>query len=414
MIKLIATLCIVCLGYVEAAPKAYHLYLDADFDGAMSSSLAIEQGIRTALDEVDYMIGGVPVELMTRNHRGNTRRSRAHLHEIASDPNTLVLYCGLHSPPVLDGLAIMHEEQLLLLDPWAAAAPITRFDAPTNWAFRLSLDDSEVGGFLIDYLLHDRTRSQPALLLESTGWGRSNEKNIQAALQAYGLSLPEVYWFNWNIKEITARRILREIKGRGADSVVLVANSAEGSVWVRAMATLEPDMRLPIISHWGITGGDFFERTTWTNLSQVELSFVQSNFKNLYEIPTPFHRQIIERAERLFGLPQHPVRRWKAPAGFVHGYDITRLLLEAAAQATLTGSAKVDRDRIRAELERLEKPVKGLLKIYQRPYGVYSKDAEDAHEALSVSDYIMAQYDEKGWIVPLDMKAELDENHAAE
>ena len=56
---------------------------------------------------------------------------------------------------------------------------------------------------------------------------------------------------------MTARRILRELKEQGADCVVLVANSAEGAVWVQAMAALEPDMRLPIISHWGITGGDF-------------------------------------------------------------------------------------------------------------------------------------------------------------
>ena len=55
----------------------YHLYLDADFDGAQSSSLAIEQGIRTALDEVDYMIGGTPVELITRNHRGKHKAKQS-------------------------------------------------------------------------------------------------------------------------------------------------------------------------------------------------------------------------------------------------------------------------------------------------------------------------------------------------
>ena len=403
-----------CLGYAEALSSSYNLYIDADFDGAQSSSFAIEQGIRTALDEVDYMIGGTPVELITRNHRGNTRRSRAHLHEIAADPYALALYCGLHSPPVLDGLAMVHEEQLLLLDPWAAAAPITRFNAKTNWVFRLSLDDSKVGRFLVDHLVQDRSFSSPALLLEDTGWGRSNEKNMGAALQSYNLLQAPVYWFSWNLKEITARRILRELKEQGADCVVLVANSAEGAVWVQAMAALEPDMRLPIISHWGITGGDFFERTAGSNLRQVDLSFVQSDFKNLYEMPASYHREVIERAERLFGFTQPPSRRWKAPAGFVHGYDITRLFIEAASQAALTGSAQVDRARIRTELEQLEKPVSGLLKVYQKPYGVFSEEAKDAHEALSVSDYMMAKYDEEGWIIPLHTRPMLEENHEME
>ena len=90
--------------------------------------------------------------------------------------HALALYCGLHSPPVLDGLAMVHEEQLLLLDPWAAAAPITRFNAKTNWVFRLSLDDSKVGRFLVDHLVEDRSFSSPALLLENTGWGRLMKK----------------------------------------------------------------------------------------------------------------------------------------------------------------------------------------------------------------------------------------------
>ena len=48
----------------------------------------------------------------------------------------------------------------------------------------------------------------------------------------------------------------------------------------------------------------------------------------------------------------------------------SRLFIEAASQAALTGSAKVDRARIRTELEQLEKPVSGFLK-YQKPYGVF-------------------------------------------
>ena len=173
-------------------------------------------------------------------------------------------------------------------------------------------------------------------------------------------------------------------------------------------------MRLPIISHWGITGGDFFERTAGSDLRQVDLSFVQSDFKNLYEMPASYHREVIERAERLFGFTQPPSRRWKAPAGFVHGYDITRLFIEAASQAALTGSAQVDRARIRTELEQLEKPVSGLLKVYQKPYGVFSEEAKDAHEALSVSDYVMAKYDEEGWIIPLHTRPMLEENHEME
>ena len=89
-------------GLAQALPAVYHLYLDADYDGARSSSVAIEEGIRTALDEINYRVGNTPVKLITRNPRGNTRRSRAPLPERVDDPQARGLYCGLHSPPVLD------------------------------------------------------------------------------------------------------------------------------------------------------------------------------------------------------------------------------------------------------------------------------------------------------------------------
>ena len=237
---------------------------------------------------------------------------------------------------------------------------------------------------------------------------------MEAALQAYGLSPVRTYWFNWNLKEATARRVLREIKEQGADSVLLVANSIEGAVWARAMAALDPAKQMPIISHWGITGGDFIERATLATLDRIEVSFVQPNLHPLYDVSTPFHQGVIERVERLFGPVESPARRWRSPAGFIHGYDITRLWIAAAGQANLTGSAREDRRQIRVELERLNRPVEGLLKSYDTPFQPVDQAGADAHEALSSADYIMAQFDKEGWILPMS-KADRDvERHEAE
>tara|TARA_A100001015_G_scaffold233152_1_gene264229 strand:- start:14570 stop:14902 length:333 start_codon:yes stop_codon:yes gene_type:complete len=89
-------LMMVSLSALADKRAEYHLYLDADFTGSRVSSIAIEQGIRTALDEVDYQIGGHRVSLICRDHRGNTRRSRANLEEAIADPKTLAVFCGPH------------------------------------------------------------------------------------------------------------------------------------------------------------------------------------------------------------------------------------------------------------------------------------------------------------------------------
>ena len=116
-----------CSLYGWTETHRYRIYLDADFTGSRSSSLAIEQGIRTALDMADYQIGGKPVDLIRMDHRGNSRQSLENLKAIELDAGALAVFCGLHSPPVLAHLDFIHEAQLLFLDPWAAAEPITRY-----------------------------------------------------------------------------------------------------------------------------------------------------------------------------------------------------------------------------------------------------------------------------------------------
>lgn len=51
---------------------------------------------------------------------------------------------------------------------------------------------------------------------------------------------------------------------------------------------------------------------------------------------------------------------------------------------------------MRDALERLEEPIPGLLKTYQRPF---SSEGADAHEALGADDLCLARYDEAGNIV---------------
>jgi branched-chain amino acid transport system substrate-binding protein len=376
----------------------YHLYLDADFTGSRASSVAIEQGIRTALDEVDYRIGGHAVLLVRQDHRGNSRRSRVHLEQAVADSKTLAVFCGLHSPPVLSNLARIHEAQMLLLDPWAAAESITRYSMDTNWVFRLSLDDAKVGRYLVDYAVMKRGLRRPTLVLEDTGWGRSNEKNMVQALREYGISPTSVEWFNWNLQEFGARIRLRRILETGSDSIFLVANTREGVVWARELGAQAEQDRIPIISHWGITGGGFVEEVGLETLSKLDVSFVQPNLSVIHA-PSIRARSVFKRAEKLFGDAIAAPVGWQAPAGFLHGYDLTRLLIAAGEQASLSGVGSRDREEVRKALESLEQPVVGLIKEYVRPFGPMQEVGLDGHEALRPSDYCMGTFNQSGRIV---------------
>jgi branched-chain amino acid transport system substrate-binding protein len=376
------------------------LYIDADQTGAKQSSQAIERGIRTALSEVDNKLGGRNVSIVIKDHRGNSRRSKANMQAYLDDTAGLAIFAGLHSPPLLENREFINNSGILVLDPWAAAGPITRYPSRENWIFRLSVDDTKAGHIIVNHA-YERGFTRPALLLENTGWGRSNETTMKKAAGEItdAFSISEVFWFNWGLQEEAARITLRNIAGSGADCILLVANAPEGKMIAQAMVTLEEELRLPICSHWGITGGDFAEVINLETRAKLDLTFLQTRFSFVNGPDTPLSRRVFEQAQALFPDIQ-AVEDIEAPTGFIHAYDLTKLLIAAMDRIALTCDIAVDRNALRAALELIETPVQGLIKEYRQPFRQFDvTDDPDAHEALSIDDLCMARYGAKNEII---------------
>ena len=195
---LIATL-LGLTGSTQALEKStYQIILDADFSGTKVSSVSIERGIRTALAEHNNRAGGFGFELVRKNHHGSTPRSKKNLQQVLKNPQALAVFSGLHSPPLLANRSFINNNQILLLDPWAAASPITRGKDPQNWIFRLSVDDAKAGYVIANSAIKEGFK-KPYLLLEKTGWGKANNKTMVKALKELGIEPVGVSWFNWGL-----------------------------------------------------------------------------------------------------------------------------------------------------------------------------------------------------------------------
>ncbi|OXU15234.1 ABC transporter substrate-binding protein [Sedimentisphaera salicampi] len=377
----------------KSTPEPLHIYLDADMTLLAESGASIKRGIETALAEAGNKIDGRRVEIVVKDHQGNTVRSRRHMEEYLKDPRALAVFSGLHSPPLLANRDFINENGILVLDPWAAAAPITRYPSPENWIFRLSIDDSKAGGVIVDYAMNKKEYQNPALLLEQTGWGESNRKSLTKAIRDFGFGSPAVIkMFNWNLTENGAKIILRDICTSGADVVFLVANAPEGKTIARAMASLPEGKRLPICSHWGITGGDFPQEIDAQMREKIKLSFIQTDFSFISSPQTELSRRVFSLAKSLYPKKIKEPVDIKAPAGFIHAYDLTKILIRAAENAGLTGDIIIDRAAVRSALENLDRPVEGLIKVYNKPFSEFTENNPDAHEALNAEDYVMAHY----------------------
>ncbi|WDE09619.1 ABC transporter substrate-binding protein [Thalassomonas haliotis] len=377
----------------------YKLYLDADFTHSKTAGYAIKQGIMLALAENNYQIQNYRFELVLKDHKGNSLRSKNNLESFLADPRALAVFSGLHSPPLLANKSYINNQQILVLDPWAAAGPITRSKGKENWIFRLSIDDYKAGYTISKYAINQGFK-KPYLLLENTGWGRSNEKTMTRALNAKGINPVGIEWFNWGIGKSHARLLLRKILTSRADVIFFVGNAPEAKTFVRAMLDLPAKTRLPFRSHWGITGGDFALVINAEMRKAIDLQFIQTRFSFLNRPLSSFAQKVLSNAITEFPEISSPYDI-KAQTGFVHGYDLTRLLIAAIRQAGLTGKAKQDRQAIHRALEHLSEDVTGLLKTYRRPFQPYDKNTPNAHEALDQQDYTMGYYGNRNEVLLL-------------
>ncbi len=378
-----------------AGEKVLRLYHDADWLNHVESAESIWRGVQTALSEIDHTVQGYRIEMVKKNHSGNVVRSLTNYETFLKDKTALAVISGVHSPPLIRNRSFINENGALTLVPWAAGGPITRYPSRKNWIFRLSVDDTKAGGVLVDYALNVKKCKAPHLLLEDTSWGDSNLKNMKIALKNGDNFSSGVTRFNWNLKRHTARNILLNLSKGGADCLLLVANAIEGVEIVESMLTLEPQHRLPIISHWGITAGDFHKRIDYKKRKHVDLSFIQSCYSFM---PTPKNRigkKVFSKAKLVFAENIKKPIDIRSPVGFIHGYDITKLLISALHKVELTDDMESNRNQVRLALENLNEPVEGLIKTYKNPYSIFSPSNPDAHEALNINDLCMAHYGSK-------------------
>lgn len=383
----------------SACARTYKIYLDADRSYHFESARAIEMGVKTAFAEINNEINDINFEFVIKDHRGNSKRSKLHMQQFKDDPAALFIMAGLHSPPLIKYRDFINENQILTLVPWAAGGPITRYPRGLNFVFRLSIDDTKAGIRIASYAIDKLGSKKPYLLLENTPWGKSNYKTMRKVIMdKIGID-PKVEWFNWNLKEKNAKILIRDISVSGADSVLLVSNAIEGGLLIKLLASSYNS--IPVISHWGITGGDFHKRIPHDKRDKVNLKFIQSCFSFISSHETEFTKTVFTKAQRQFpelvnyeSLP--------APTGFIHAYDFSKIVIQAMSEIEFTGNIKDDRRLLRDKLENLNTKVQGLIKTYKTPFSKYSSDNPDAHEALGLDDICIGSFSKANTILVED------------
>ena len=349
--------------------------------GSAASGEAIKRGLLIAIDEMNAkggVLGGRKLELVVRDDEGNPAKGVVIARELVEREQVAAVFGGLHTTVALAQVPVWHELKTPYMGAWAAGTNITRNGQKPNYAFRVSANDDYVDKFLARYATQRLKRGKPGFLLENTAWGQSNEVGLTKWFGDQGVKAVGIEKFNWNDPDMSPQ--LLRLKNGGADLVVLVANAPEGAQVVKSRAKV--GWAVPILSHWGISGGRFAELTgdlsDGVTFIQTYSFFGQQNARGQYVL-----KQLAEK----FGVkgPEEVI----APVGTANAYDALHLVALAIEQAKSTDGAKV-----RDALEDLKGEYAGLLKTYRRPF------TPDQHDALTDQDYVMVVW-RGGKIVPI-------------
>lgn len=360
--------------------------LDAEFGHKTSTSAqAVRQGMEIAIDEINArggVLGGRKLELVVSDNRSIPAIGVDNLKTLAAKPDLVGVFGAKFTPVVMEWLPVAHELKIPIFATWSSGDPITDHDHKDCVSFRLSLKDSWAGPAFVRFAKEEKKAQRVGVLLPNTAWGRSNQAAIVKAASTSGISIVGERWYNWGDKSLI--ELYREVHKAGAQAIVLIANEAEGAILIREIAALPENERLPIVSHWGITGGRFVE-LAGDALKKVDLAVIQTY--SFIGAKTPAAQRVLAAMKKRYGVDS--AEKIISPVGVAHAYDLTHLLARAIDKA---GSA--DRGKIRDALENLG-PYDGLVRRYDRPF------TPQRHDALSPEQVFMARFGADGVLTPI-------------
>lgn len=359
----------------DTTAKPVKLGLVAAITGPSAlSGEAITRGLEVAIDEINANGGvmeGRPIELVIRDDESTPAKGVAAARELIEQEGVAVVFGGLDSPVSLAMLEVIHELETPYMGVWAAATGITRNDYEPNYAFRVSANDNIVDNFLMRYANQEKNASKVGLVLINNPWGESNQKGFEEWASKYNVEIVGIEKFNDADTDISAQ--LTRLKDAGAQTLLLVANAAPGAQMMKSLTRLNWDV--PVVSHWGISGGRFPELAGQEAAEKV--TFVQTY--SFYGDQSPVGDQVLSALEEKYGLsgPEEIL----APVGTANSYDAMHLVALALDQAEST-----DGPTLRDAFYNLP-TYEGLIKTYEQPF------TPDNQDALGEDDYILVRWE---------------------
>lgn len=384
--RVLSCMMALCLAAPALAAEPVYIGIDEAYGIKTNTApKAIERGVQAAIEEINArggVLGGRPLKVVTTDNQGVSARARDNFIELASRPGLVAVLGGKFSPVTVETVPEANRLKVPLVSVWGSADQITDNPADPSFVFRLSLKDA----WGVDALLQ-RTKTayqarRVCAVLPNTAWGRSAERVLIAKSATHGVGVVVTRWYNWGEQDF--RETLGACDRASAQAILMVANEREAALLLTQLAQRPPAERLPVVAHWGLTGGVIHEMASEA-LGKVDMQVIQTF--TFIGNPRPAAKRLAAWIMKDAKLAS--VRDIPSPVGSAHAYDMTHLLAMAVDKAGSTRG-----DDVRRALESLP-PFDGAVRRYAPAF------TPQRHDALGPKEVLFVRIDKDGALTPV-------------
>ncbi len=329
--------------------------------GSADFGTSVRNGAELAVAEINGVGGylGRPLELVVRDDKANPDAGRAAAQDLVLKEKVAYTIGFCNTGVALRALDVFESARHVLMVPCSQGTAVTTKTPPAqSHVFRLAPADHMNARFLVREVVERRGLRRVALLADRTGYGDGGIRDLGAELEKRQLTPVYVGRFDLGVRDLTPQ--LQAARAAGAEAVINYTVGPEQAAAVKSRAAM--GWQVPYFAPWPLSFASVLkdagaEALEGTLMAQ---SIIQDG---AHERRASF----LARYTRM-----HPTER---PIGSLmaaaQSYDAVHLMLRALFQTRGDTSGPA----LKAALEDLQEPYRGVVSTFDRPF---SKDDHDA------------------------------------
>jgi branched-chain amino acid transport system substrate-binding protein len=332
--------------------------------GSSPMGESMRNGVRLAVDDLNF-IGGIlgrRIELVERDDKADPETGRKIAEEMVQREKVAATIGIVNTGVGLVSIDAYQKARIPLMIAVSTGTALTRKfappAAPENYIFRVSptldLEAEVLGRDLVR-----RGLKRVALLADATPYGEAGVGAVKNATSKNNLELVAIERFK--IGDTNMNDQLKNCRAAGAQALLLWGIGPEMAAIARGRSAMK--WNVPILGGWTLSMANYIDPSG----SAGEGSLVTQTF--IQEAGGPERNSFLLSYERTFKQSRIP-----SPMSAAQGYDAAIILANAITQA-----GSFDGPKIREALENLQRPVRGVITIYNRPFTPQDHDAITAN-----------------------------------